>query len=156
MKIRAFQETDFPAILKIAEESFSLPWSLKSFQEEIASRISQLKVAELSSEVVGYVLYRTVVDEAEILSVAVKPEKRRKGIATALLKEALKDIEKTANVCFLEVRVSNKEAIGLYAKLGFRITGLRKKYYLFPEEDAFVMEYKFNPNKEQKTCCDLT
>ncbi|WP_297213030.1 MULTISPECIES: ribosomal protein S18-alanine N-acetyltransferase [Thermodesulfovibrio] len=147
MKIRAFQETDLPAILKIAEESFSLPWSLKSFQEEIASRISQLKVAELSGEVVGYVLYRTVTDEAEILSIAVKPEKRKKGIATALLKEALRDIEKTANVCFLEVRVSNKEAIGLYAKVGFKIAGLRKKYYLFPEEDAFVMEYPCKPSK---------
>lgn len=139
IKIRKMHEQDLPEVLKIAGQSFSMPWSLKSFKSELLNPQSILKVAELNGEIAGYVVLRKILDEAEILSIAVKPEMRRKGIATELLKNALEEIKDSVKACFLEVRVSNKQAISFYEKIGFRKAGMRKKYYLLPEEDAILM-----------------
>lgn len=139
IKIRKMHEQDLPEVLKIAGQSFSMPWSLKSFKSELLNPQSILKVAELDGEIAGYVVLRKILDEAEILSIAVKPEMRRKGIATELIKNALEEIKDSVKACFLEVRVSNKQAISFYEKIGFRKAGMRKKYYLLPEEDAILM-----------------
>jgi len=139
IKIRKMHEQDLPEVLKIAGQSFSMPWSLKSFKSELLNPQSILKVAELDGEIAGYVVLRKILDEAEILSIAVKPEMRRKGIATELIKNALEEIKDSVKACFLEVRVSNKQAISFYEKIGFRKVGMRKKYYLLPEEDAILM-----------------
>lgn len=140
LKIRDLKESDLLKVSTIANLSFAVPWSLKSFKKELSNKASILKVAEINNEVVGYVIFRVVLNEAELLSVAVKPEFRRKGIAKSLITEGLKEIEKSAEACFLEVRVSNKEAISLYEKLGFKRVGIRKNYYIYPEEDAIIMK----------------
>ncbi len=144
MIIRFAQEEDLPFIYKIALQSFSTPWSLESFKEELANPSSKIKVAEIDGEVVSYIIYRKILDEAEILSLAVKPEFRRKCIAQALVREALEDMKNTVKSCFLEVRVSNLKAINLYEKLGFKKYSIRKKYYLMPDEDAIIMKFEFD------------
>lgn len=140
IKIRNLEEQDLPYVLEIVSQSFSIPWSLNSFKNELLNPHSILRVAEFSGEIVGYIVLRKILDEAELLSIAVKPELRRKGIATELIKNVLDELKDSVETCFLEVRVSNKEAISFYEKIGFKKVGLRKKYYLLPEEDAIIMK----------------
>lgn len=140
IKIRKLEEKDLLSVLEIATQSFSIPWSLKSFKDEFLNPNSILKVAEINGEVVGYIVLRKILDEAELLSIAVKPEMRKKGIATELIRSVLDELKNSVKTCFLEVRVSNNEAINFYEKIGFKKVGLRRKYYLLPEEDAIIMK----------------
>lgn len=78
----------------------------------------------------GFVLYRLVGDEAEILSVAVLPEWRRRGIARLLLEEALRHLYREGvRSIHLEVEDSNMAALGLYRRMEFRESGRRPGYY---------------------------
>jgi [ribosomal protein S18]-alanine N-acetyltransferase len=91
--------------------------------------------AALAGEVLaGFVLYRVVAGEGEILNLAIHPEWRRRGLGRALLRE----IWPLAGTWHLEVRPSNGEAIALYESLGMRVTGRRPKYYA-DGEDAVLM-----------------
>ncbi|MEN2995286.1 MAG: ribosomal protein S18-alanine N-acetyltransferase [Thermodesulfovibrio sp.] len=144
IKIRNLKEEDLPYILNIATQSFSLPWSLKTFKDEFLNPNTIFKVAEFDGEIAGYIVLRKILDEAELLSIAVKPELRRKGIATKLIKNILDEIKDSVKCCFLEVRVSNIKAINLYEKLGFKKVRIRKKYYTLPEEDAIIMRLDFS------------
>ncbi len=90
--------------------------------------------------VAGFVAYREVGDqECEILNLAVAPEARRRGVATALAREVM---AVARGAIFLEVRVSNAAARNLYEKLGFHQAGLRQGYYHSPPEDGIVMRFQ--------------
>ena len=115
-------------------------WSEKSVASELANQLSLWLVVLEEDAVAGYVGSQTVMDETDMMNVAVHPDHRRKGIAEALvdaLVEALK--EKGSHCLTLEVRASNAPAIGLYEKLGFQQVGLRKNYYRNPKEDALIL-----------------
>ena len=115
-------------------------WSEKSVTSELTNVLSLWLVAMEENAVAGYVGSQTVMDETDMMNVAVHPDYRRKGIAEALvisLVEALR--EKGSHCLTLEVRASNAPAIGLYEKLGFRQIGLRKNYYHNPKEDALIL-----------------
>ena len=115
-------------------------WSEKSVTSELTNVLSLWLVAMEEDKVAGYVGSQTVMDETDMMNVAVHPDYRRKGIAEALvisLVEALR--EKGSHCLTLEVRASNAPAIGLYEKLGFRQIGLRKNYYHNPKEDALIL-----------------
>jgi ribosomal-protein-alanine N-acetyltransferase len=87
---------------------------------------------------------RCAADEAEILNLAVAPESRRRGYATALTQEALRDfLGQGVRRVFLEVRASNRAAIAFYEGLGFRGAGRRAAYYDKPREDAVCMTLEF-------------
>ena len=110
-------------------------------------------VAEDNGEVVGYIMCRIesglsnfgfggLIKKGHIVSVAVLPEFRRKGIGEALVKEALKGMRVySAKQCFLEVRVTNEPAISAYKKLGFQTARTIRGYYA-DGEDAYVMTAK--------------
>lgn len=138
--IRDFNVADMPQIANIAQESFTSPWSINSFLAEYENPQSIFKVAETENEIIGYILVRVVIDEAEILSLAIKTQFRRKGVASALIKDVILKLRDRVKVCYLEVRISNTEAINLYKKLGFREYGIRKSYYTAPQEDALIMK----------------
>ncbi|MDH7499395.1 MAG: ribosomal protein S18-alanine N-acetyltransferase, partial [candidate division NC10 bacterium] len=90
--------------------------------------------------VVGYVCLWVVRGEMQIANLAVHPSWRRKGIGRALLSYALGlGRRRQAKKVFLEVRVSNVAAQGLYRSFGFEVVGLRKGYYRLPPEDALIM-----------------
>ena len=115
-------------------------WSEKSVASELTNALSLWLVAMEEDKVAGYVGSQTVMDETDMMNVAVHPDHRRKGIAEALvlsLAEALK--EKGSHCLTLEVRESNAPAIGLYEKLGFQQIGLRKNYYHNPKENALIL-----------------
>lgn len=77
-------------------------------------------------------------DEAEIVDLNVAPDRRRQGVASALLRAFLAGRQGRV---FLEVRPSNQAARRLYQGFGFRETGRRQAYYQSPPEDAILMEW---------------
>ena len=132
---------DFEQMLAIEKQSPS-PWSKKQLQEELAVPCSWHYAARSTKDemLIGYILGRTVIDEAEVFRLAVSSGFRRQGVAKKLLAHTLSLLqEKEVSRCFLELRSSNEPACKLYEGAGFKQTGCRKKYYSDPLEDAIVM-----------------
>ena len=110
-------------------------------------------VAEEDGKIVGYIMCRIemglsnfglsgVAKKGHVVSVAVLPEHRRKGVGKALVLKALDGMRGYgAKQCYLEVRVTNQEAISLYKKLDFEVARTIHGYYA-DGEDAFVMSVK--------------
>jgi ribosomal-protein-alanine N-acetyltransferase len=88
------------------------------------------------------ILVRFAADEAEILTVAVAPSARRRGIGTLLLDQARDRLAAAgATVLFLEVSVKNTAGIALYTRFGFAVAGRRRRYYS-DGSDALVMKHE--------------
>lgn len=92
----------------------------------------------------GYIAFSIIKDEMEILNLAVHPDFRRRGLAEKLLKECFRVcIQNKVGKSFLDVKVSNIPALGLYRKFGYKRIGVRKKYYPDTREDALLFRYDF-------------
>lgn len=120
---------------------FSIPWTREQLKSQLPDEQHCFLVAEnTEGKLLGYVGMMHVLDEGYISNVAVSPEFRRTGIGDALIRKLLAcaDAEKLSFIT-LEVRETNKAAIALYRKHGFRPVGRRKKYYECPREDAILM-----------------
>jgi ribosomal-protein-alanine N-acetyltransferase len=90
--------------------------------------------------VAAYLVARRVLDEAEILNLAVHPDHARQGLGTGLIRDVMADLGRAgARRVFLEVRASNAGAQAFYARLGFEAKGRRRGYYSAPREDALVL-----------------
>lgn len=119
------------------------PWTLDQFAEDLRQENSRYLFVMADSEIVGYLSYHLIMDEAEILNVAVAPERQGQGCGKELLNEALIElIALGVQQVFLEVRISNECAKKLYEQYHFRKLGIRKRYYQHPEEDAVIMGAK--------------
>ena len=119
-------------------------WSERSVASELTNSLSLWLVAEEEGNVWGYVGSQTVMDETDMMNIAVHPEHRKQGIAATLVNN-LVDVLKTrgSHSLMLEVRASNDPARKLYDKLGFQQVGLRKNYYRNPKEDACILRKDF-------------
>lgn len=127
------------AVTSIESESFPQPWSRYTFLSELQNnRFAHYLVACWEGEVLGYGGMWIVFDEAHITTLAVHPAYRNRGIGTLLL-ESLIALARRRLVgrITLEVRPSNAAAKHLYHKYGFRVRGVRRRYYV--NEDALVM-----------------
>jgi [ribosomal protein S18]-alanine N-acetyltransferase len=116
----------------------SSPWSEAALAAAMRQPDSLGLLARLAGQVVGYALYRVILDEAELLRLAVAPGSRRRGNARALLGRG--DALLRARGCaaaFLEVRADNLPAIRLYESAGWRRVGSRPGYY--PDGMAAVL-----------------
>jgi len=119
---------------------FSQPWSEQSFLDAVNSKNALYLIAKLDGQFVGMCGLWQALDEADVMNVAVDPNFRGQGIAAALLEELFRMGEKRGIAAFtLEVRSSNRAAIGLYEKLGFVTEGVRRNFYEMPKEDALIM-----------------
>jgi len=133
--------SDLYGIFAVETASFPNPWSLDILRREFEHPLSRMFVSRASGEVIGYICGWQVADELHILKIAVKPDWRRKGIGSVLLDRLLSAArERGIVMIYLEVRVSNFEAIKLYEKHGFLVDGLRKAYYSDTREDALLMK----------------
>lgn len=138
--IRNMWWSDIPHVLKIERMSFSTPWNEMAFLNEIYNTSSIVKVAVYESKIVGYICANSVIDEGHILNIAVSPDMRRRGIATAMLEKVIDELKKRGcKSVYLEVRASNTVAIRFYENFGFISVGVRRNYYTLPKEDAVVM-----------------
>jgi len=138
--VRPMTGADLDQVLAIEQQSFPLPWTSEHFRDELASPHAFPLVAVADGEIAGYLCLTQVLDEGEILDVAVAGEFRGRGIGRLLVTEAFRRFrERGAARVFLEVRVSNVAAITLYRSMGFQESGRRKRYYE-NGEDALLMD----------------
>jgi ribosomal-protein-alanine N-acetyltransferase len=152
-KLRKFTQNDLRSVVHI--NSVCLPENYTDyFFIDLYQKFPEtFIVAEENGEVAGYIMCRVelglsnfgfsgVIKKGHIVSVAVLPQYRRKGIGQALITEAMEGMRLyNAKQCFLEVRVTNTPAVDLYKKLGFQITRTIHGYYA-DGEDAYVMTKK--------------
>lgn len=139
--IRKMTAEDVPAVAKLDQLAFTLPWTERSFHFEVTSNpASRCWVAEQAGLIVGVVVAWLLVDEVHIATIATHPDFRRQGIAQALLAHVLKSgAQEGAVSSFLEVRASNIAAQAMYRKFGYEETGRRPRYYKDNGEDAILM-----------------
>src|SRR5258708_8077999 len=140
IEIRVLELNDLNAIEAIEQKAYPTPWSRSMFASELGKPTSICLGAFEGEDLVGYVTNSRYVDAWHVMNVAVDPEHKRRGIATALLErlfELTHDDERRGYT--LEVRVSNEDAITLYEKLGFEPRGIRRGYYTDNREDALIM-----------------
>ncbi len=130
-----------PAILQMEQEYFSDSWSKKDMEDMLCSPGVEGYVIENSYEICGYCLVRSVLDEGEILRIAVSLRQRNQGIGTGLLKHVMHSLP-GIRYWNLEVRMGNESARCCYEKCGFKEIGVRKRYYRNPLEDARVMQWE--------------
>ena len=139
MKYRKMKLSDLFKIGELERTIFKDPWSVSSCRGALENNCVYAVVAEDDDGIAGYGFMMGTQDEAEILRVAVVPEKRRQHIGSELLEDMLDygDYENYTNI-FLEVRAGNEAALALYKKCGFVQNGLRPKYY--DGVDAILMQ----------------
>jgi ribosomal-protein-alanine N-acetyltransferase len=139
-------ESDLPRLVELERAAHSHPWSEAQLRSELGRPYAAVRCAEtapgegtVGPRVDGFVVYWVIHDELHVLDVVTAPEARRRGIARALLEEALADgVRRGAARAMLEVRRSNDPAIALYRALGFLHDTVRRRYYQ-DGEDAVLM-----------------
>jgi tRNA threonylcarbamoyladenosine biosynthesis protein TsaB len=132
--VRPATAQDMGRLAELHAQCFAKPWDEKALKDLVESP----GVLGLS-DAHGFVIVRVAAGEAEILTLAVSPEARRKGSGAALMQEAARQAqEHGASAMFLEVGCANAAAKALYERLGFRNVGTRKSYYE-AGEDALIL-----------------
>ncbi|MFM0621906.1 ribosomal protein S18-alanine N-acetyltransferase [Streptococcus suis] len=135
------QENLAEAVLAVMESVYEQsPWTLEQIASSMSSQDEDYYLAYEGQELVGFLAVQTVLDEMEILQIAVKADFQRLGIASQLM-AAVMDWE---GDIFLEVRESNSAAQALYTRQHFTKIGKRKDYYRNPVEDAVMMKRERN------------
>lgn len=121
------------------------PWSKKQFADSLLAD-DYACLLELDSTVVGFAIFKQVLDESTLLNIAIDPDYQGKGYGRWLLEQGLKQqMARGMQSCFLEVRKSNHQARALYCSLGFIQVGVRKDYYPTSQgrEHALLMSREF-------------
>ncbi len=138
IKIVDFEEKYIDDVVNIEKEAFSDAWSKEMFLMELVPRGFIFYLCLDDERVVGYLIARHILDEIDILNLAIESSSRRKKLAATLLEKLFDDVD-GIRLYSLEVRKSNAPAIRLYEKYGFEQVRIRKNYYESPREDAIVM-----------------
>ena len=140
MIISNMNESHVRQIAELERLCFHDPWSENSIASELGNRLSVWLVALDEDKVVGYVGSQTVIDETDMMNIAVHPDYRNRGVATALIVELIQQLKmRGSKGLMLEVRESNSAAISLYDKHGFLQVGCRRNYYRNPRENALIL-----------------
>ena len=155
LRLRKSSLSDLPEILKIEKASFpkGIAYSQNRFERFYRKHSSEFIVAEnrkrksqnqTERKIIGYIIGKKNKKSGNLISLAVAPQWRNKGVGNKLVKFLLNYFKKSgANSVFLNVRKSNKKAISFYEELGFKILKEVKKYYR-NGEDAFLLTKRFN------------
>jgi len=134
--------SDAVNLSKLHQSCFEHGWSSQNLIEMLAVQGTTALLVEQNSTPLAFIILRQMFDEAEILTIATAPQARRHGHAQALIEAAL---AQGLSKLHLEVAASNHPAQALYAKNGFKKSGLRKAYYARPSgpaEDAVLMVWQ--------------
>jgi ribosomal-protein-alanine N-acetyltransferase len=138
VEVRRLAYSDLPAVISIERRSFPTPWSLAMFVLELSKPSGICLAARAGDQLAGYVVCSRYDQVWHLMNIAVAPEQRGAGIAGRLMRRLIE--ESRGELPFtLEVRVSNKRAIGMYERFGFRSAGVRPRYYHDNGEDALIM-----------------
>lgn len=140
--VRALHETDLTALLQLEIACFEHPWSEKQLSTYLVGERYLCFGLWQATQLQGFALLSTVLDEAELLQIGVHPDCRGQGGATELLSYVHARLDDQGiKRCLLEVRRSNTPALGLYRCLAYQEDGVRKGYYptASGHEDAILM-----------------
>jgi len=134
------REQDLAEVMELERKAFASPWTRDMYLRELEKPEGCYVVARCEGELVGYGGTLLILDEAHVMTLAVREDRRRRGVGARLLLELIRRSErKGARFLTLEVRKSNQAAIELYGRFGFQIMGERKHYYLDNLENALIM-----------------
>ena len=137
--VRRLTYADLPQVVAIERRSFPAPWSLAMFVLELSKPSGICLAAEVHGEMAGYLICSRYDVVWHIMNVSVDPDRRRSGIATALLDRLVERVDDPLAQFTLEVRKSNEAALKLYERRGFIAAGVRRRYYQDNGEDAVIM-----------------
>lgn len=143
-------DEDLPMLAEIHAKSFAHNWSTGELarlkgQEGVSIRVARRANAYGTRKPLGFLMTRTVADEAEVLTIAVDPRQRGRGIAKKLMKDKMFRLYGKRCAClFLEVDAGNEPALRLYKSLGFKQVGERKGYYRSGEGDGTALVMRVN------------
>ena len=146
--VHPFHLRDLDDVLAIERASFASPWTQGMFEAELLGNPFARFLGAFCNEeapppkrLLGYICYWVVFDELRLMNLAVRPDGRRRGIASHLVRYAMEEgMTQGTTRALLEVRASNRLAQRLYQTLGFRQYGRRRSYYTNPDEDAILMQ----------------
>ena len=140
MTFREMQVEDLDQVAEIEKSLFSVPWTKEGFFTFLIKDENMFFVVEEKNKILGYCSMQTVIDEGDILNVAVRKDRQKEGIGYFLVDSMLMMAEaRGIRTVHLEVREGNGTARRLYSRLGFVEDGLRKNYYSDPLENAVLM-----------------
>ncbi|WMT87078.1 ribosomal protein S18-alanine N-acetyltransferase [Pelagibacterium sp. 26DY04] len=130
---------DAPALARLHAGGFYRGWPTTDFEAYLADPATTPAYVAVDAKrtVFGFAILRLAEDESELLTIAVDPKKRGKGLGRALLSAAFADLAMSpVRTIFLEVDETNASAIALYRRFGFAEIGKRKGYYPKPDGSA--------------------
>ena len=139
------KETLAKKLHEMSESSFKTgsPWSEKQFLSFFDTQHHYFFLVKDQEKILGFILLFVMFEDAEIELIGVDESFKRQGIGKKLLKQSIDFlISEGVSSLFIEVRESNQEAQGFYAKEGFEKIDRRKRYYRNPEEDALIWQLK--------------
>ncbi len=139
MEIRRLTYADLPQVVAIERRTFPAPWSLAMFVLELSKPGGVCLVAVEDELVTGYCICSRHDVVWHLMDIAVDPDRRRRGIATALVGGLLERLPGPDDQVTLEVRPSNVAAVELYEGFAFKAAGVRRRYYQDNGEDALIM-----------------
>ncbi len=142
LAVRVMTDADLSEVLEIERQSYGFPWAPGIFQDCLRVGYA-CWVAEKDGRLLGYLIMSMAAGEAHVLNLCVGPASRRQGIGRRLLAHAMSVAHRCGvDSMFLEVRPSNRSALGLYEAIGFHEVGLRPAYYPMSggrREDGVIM-----------------
>ena len=138
VEVRRLAYSDLPAVISIERRSFPTPWSLAMFVLELSKPSGICLAASTDDRLAGYLICSRYDQVWHLMNIAVAPEHRGSGVAGRLMRRLIDESQGTLPFT-LEVRVSNRRAIGMYERFGFRSAGVRPRYYHDNGEDALIM-----------------
>jgi len=138
VEIRRLTYADLPQVVAVERRAFTTPWSLAMFVLELSKSSGICLAADVEQELTGYLVCSRYDTVWHLMNIAIDPDRRRRGIASALLAHLIEHVGNDAQLT-LEVRRSNHGALALYERFGFRSAGVRRRYYADNGEDAVIM-----------------
>ena len=140
IEIKKVVEEDIDRIIEIENESIEPAWTHGMLLGEMYRDDTHFELAHETGKILGFFVLREISGESELLQIAVAKDARRRGIGGILMSACLdRACKSRISQIYLEVRSKNNAALSMYKKHGFINAGLRKNYYVHPDDDAIIM-----------------
>ncbi len=140
---------DLPEVLQIEQASFEFPWTEEEFYRCLRQRNCIGMVAECDNQVVGYMVYELCKTRIHLLNFAVAPHYRRRGVGTQMIQKLIGKLSAQGRTrIVLEVRETNLPAQLFFRACQFRAVAVLRNYYTDTPEDAYLMQYRYRPEKQ--------